>query len=65
MNYDAIEKARKEAPLRNLSTDKELHYNDSYPAVPMVRALHNSIARHFAALGESRSGARRNCGGQI
>ena len=33
MKFEAIEKAKKEATLGNLSTDNELHYNDSYPAV--------------------------------
>src|SRR5207247_11358651 len=33
LNFAAIEKAKKEAPLGNLSTDNELHYNDGYPTV--------------------------------
>jgi gentisate 1,2-dioxygenase len=33
MKFDAIEKAKKDARLGNLSTDNELHYNDSHPAV--------------------------------
>lgn len=33
MKFGAIEKAKKNAALGNLSTDNELHYNDSYPAV--------------------------------
>jgi len=33
MKFDVIEKAKKDAPLGNLSMDNELHYNDSDPAV--------------------------------
>jgi gentisate 1,2-dioxygenase len=33
LKFGAIEKAKKNAALGNLSTDNELHYNDSYPAV--------------------------------
>ncbi len=33
MNFDAIERAQKEAPPGNLSAENELHYSDSYPAV--------------------------------
>ena len=33
MKFEEIEKAKKEATRGNLSTDSELHYNDSYPAV--------------------------------
>ena len=40
MKFDVIEKAKKGAPLGNLSMDNELHYNDRYPA---VRAWNLSI----------------------
>jgi mannose-6-phosphate isomerase-like protein (cupin superfamily) len=40
MKFDVIEKAKKDAAVGNLSTDNELHYNDSYPA---VRAWNLSI----------------------
>jgi mannose-6-phosphate isomerase-like protein (cupin superfamily) len=33
LKFDAIEQAKKEAALGNLSTDNELHHNNSYPAV--------------------------------
>src|SRR5256885_3702362 len=33
MKFDAIEKAKKETTLGNLSPDNELHYNESYPTV--------------------------------
>src|SRR5437588_12199278 len=43
MKFDVIEKAKKDAPLGNLSMDNELHYNDSDPA---VRA-HGIFRRRF------------------
>lgn len=42
MKFDAIEKAKKDPALGNLSTDNELHYNDSYPA---VRAWNLSVEK--------------------
>lgn len=33
MNYDAIQKAKKEARIGNLSDENELHYNESHPDV--------------------------------
>jgi hypothetical protein len=40
MKFDVIEKAKKDAALGNLSTDNELHYNDS---CPVVRAWNLSV----------------------
>jgi gentisate 1,2-dioxygenase len=57
MKFDAIQKAKKEAPPGNLSISNELHYNDSNPA---VRAWNLSVKeiRRDGALFNMYRGAR-------
>jgi mannose-6-phosphate isomerase-like protein (cupin superfamily) len=65
MNFDAIEKAKQQAPLGNLSTDSELHYNDNHADVRAWNLSTGPLDVILAPCGVLHGGALRDARDKI